>query len=283
VTEFETLLLSRDDHGVLEIVLNRPEARNALSELMETEIVAALDLAEADDDVRAVLLRANGPVFSAGHDLKQVASEIGRVDEDGMLDGKPWWVTPTELPRGWTFYKPFVAAVHGYVGPAAQVVIAPCDFIVAAAGTRFSREVGRYGGRAPNGGWQIMHYQMPMRDLKRLWLLSGYYTAERALELRMVQEVVPIEQIEEAGRRWALACAEIPTEGYAATKRGIHRIYELMGLEAVNEGVPKMPRRAPANARLKRANTFLDTMSTKGMKEAVKARDAGRDWDILEI
>ena len=69
-SDFGTLAIVQDD-GVVQIVLNRPEARNAISHQMQAEIDVALDAAEIDPEVKAVVLRGEGAIFSAGHDLKE--------------------------------------------------------------------------------------------------------------------------------------------------------------------------------------------------------------------
>lgn len=69
-SDFGTLAIVQDD-GVVQIVLHRPEARNAISHQMQAEIDVALDAAEIDPEVKAVVLRGEGAIFSAGHDLKE--------------------------------------------------------------------------------------------------------------------------------------------------------------------------------------------------------------------
>src|SRR5260221_866832 len=76
---FETLAVSSHD-GILDVMLNRPEKRNAITHLMQAEIDLALDEAEIDEDIHAVILRGAGKVFSAGHDLMEQASGKGFPD-----------------------------------------------------------------------------------------------------------------------------------------------------------------------------------------------------------
>src|SRR5262245_36554997 len=141
VTEYETLLVNQRG-PVLEVQLNRPEARNALSWQLHHEWDTVLDRAEDDPEIRVVTLTGTGPIFSAGHDLKEVA-------EGYATEGKPSGVPahePPHLPRAWYFRKAIIAGVHGYVGPAANHLLASCDFVIAASGTRFSFEQTRMGG-----------------------------------------------------------------------------------------------------------------------------------------
>src|SRR5262249_57873622 len=84
--DFETLAVIQSD-GVVQLVLNRPSSRNAMTHEMKAELDAALDEAEIDSGVTAVVLRGEGPVFSAGHDLKQ------------QFGGKPVPARPVPPPR----------------------------------------------------------------------------------------------------------------------------------------------------------------------------------------
>src|SRR5258708_32506522 len=105
------------------------------------------------------MIRGNGAVFSAGHDLKESDTS---------------WHSAWEraLERAWYFYKPLIAGVHGFVGPAANAWLATFDFIIAAAGTRFSPAArpGR-GTAALRGGYALWMTQLPMRVLDDLHLL----------------------------------------------------------------------------------------------------------------
>src|SRR5262249_36522044 len=125
--DFETLAVIQSDGVVY-----------AMTHEMKAELDAALDEAEIDSGVTAVVLRGEGPVFSAGHDLKQ------------QFGGKPFQArtfphaSPSvhpKLPRAWYFRKPLIGAVHSYVGASAIALVACCDFNIAATGTRFSCDV----------------------------------------------------------------------------------------------------------------------------------------------
>lgn len=116
---------------------------------MEREYDRALDLAAADGRVKAVLVRGKGEHFSSGHDLKESAEIYGTIDfsndrgDDSRVVPAEW--TASELPRVWSFYKPLIAAVHGYVGPAAWDMLPCCDFVITAEGSTFSREIAALG------------------------------------------------------------------------------------------------------------------------------------------
>src|SRR3984957_19920191 len=138
--DYENFLVKADG-PILEVVINRPAARNAITFALEEELERLLNVAADDDRVRVVTLRGAGKVFSAGHDLKEVA-------EGYVKDARPSGLDPHRVPqlRGmWYFPKPIVAGVHEFVGPIAQDILAHCDFVIATEGTKFSFEQARMG------------------------------------------------------------------------------------------------------------------------------------------
>jgi enoyl-CoA hydratase/carnithine racemase len=137
---YEHLLVSRGDDGVATIVMNRPERRNALSEAHMRELIAAFhELGEAPD-TRAVVIGANGPVFSAGHDFADMVER----DLAGM---RRLLAVCMELMR--TIQQlpvPVVARVHALATAAGCQLVASCDLAVAADTAGFATPGGR-------GGW----------------------------------------------------------------------------------------------------------------------------------
>ena len=147
--EFETILYAVDG-PVATITMNRPDAANAQNSQMLYDIDAALDAADADDDVRVVVLAGAGKHWSAGHDLKEILSG---ADEWARLRDTPEGKLRHEQVMYWDkclrlrdFRKPTIAAVHGAVAAAGMMLACMCDLIVAADDTKFSNPVARMTG-----------------------------------------------------------------------------------------------------------------------------------------
>jgi crotonobetainyl-CoA hydratase len=271
-TDYQTLLVSQRG-PVLDVQLNRPHARNALNLQLHQEWDALLDIAEDDPEIRVIALTGAGPVFSAGHDLKEVAAGYAA---NGVPSGWPLH-EPPHLPRSWYFKKAIIAGVHGFVGPAANHFLAPVDFIIAASGTRFSFEQTRMGGGGAGG--TIIAFQIPMRALKKLYMAGGWFDAETALEWQYVQRVEPtVEDVAREVAAWADELARIPDRQMASAKEGIHRIYELAGLVNVVSVQNKASGHGSA-----RDMSFFQLVEEKGLQEALKLRDAGFDKTIAKI
>ena len=148
--DFETVRYETDGQ-IATITLNRPEAANAQNTQMIEDIDASFDSAEADDEVRVVILAAEGKHFSSGHDLKEIlrgeehwaamrATPEGKLQHEQVM----YW---DKLIRIRDFPKITIAAVQGTCAAAGLMLACMCDLIVAADDAQFSNPVLRMGGR----------------------------------------------------------------------------------------------------------------------------------------
>jgi enoyl-CoA hydratase/carnithine racemase len=270
-TEFETLIV-KVDGPICEVILNRPEARNAWNAQMHADYDHALDEAADDASIKVVTLRGAGKIFSAGHDLKEVAEGYSTI-------GKPSGWDPHRSPQlhhSWYFHKPIIAGVHEYCGPIATRTLACVDFVIAADGTRFSFEQTRRGGG--NVVIDPLPMMLPLRVWKKLYMMGGWMDADQALSLHFVQRVVPRQELDAEVRRWAEQIALIPTRQVQVAKQGIHRQYELMGL--ANMALVQNQITGHGSDEDK---AWFQNVLDKGLKAALKERDSVFDQDIAKI
>jgi enoyl-CoA hydratase/carnithine racemase len=254
---------------VLEITINRPNERNAVTFAMEEEIDNILLTATDDDSVRVVILRGAGKVFSAGHDLKEVAQ--------GHITGVK--NIPHRIPklrRMWYFPKPIIAAVHEFVGPIAIDIVAHCDFVIASEGTRFSFEQSRMGSSIIH--WSPLVFMFPMRVWKKLMMTGGWFNAEQGLKWDFVQRVVPPEELDKTARAWADEIALVPPQQTKSARIGIHRQYELMGLAAM-----ALTQNAISGHGADVDKEFFRRVLDEGVSKAVKFRETNSDSSITQI
>ena len=132
------ILLREDTHGVAVLTLNRPQSRNTLSEAMLEALGDALTAIAHDKSVRAVVLAANGPAYSAGHDLKELSRR--RSDADG---GRAYFkhvmsMCSTMMQQIVTLPQPVIAAVQGMATAAGCQLVASCDLAVASRVAKFA-------------------------------------------------------------------------------------------------------------------------------------------------
>jgi enoyl-CoA hydratase/carnithine racemase len=272
-------LLTRMEGSTLVLTFNRPEARNSINWTMERELWAALAAAQRLDEVRAVVLNGAGEMFSAGHDLKQVAKEA--KDGGPKVDGE-WWARQTTMLPSWNFTKPLIAAVHGFVGPFANGILMTADLVIAAKGTKFSFEHSRTGVGRPWGPYALMYFMFPPRVIYKLWALGGWMDADQALQLHYVQRVVERDEVDAVALRWAEQCSLIDSEGFGHTKQGMHEMYEAMGLLEMVE-IGRQPMVPPSAEAIARSIEFNKTWKHEGAKAALALRDANVDPDFSQV
>src|SRR5262245_45342810 len=118
--------------GIAVLTLDHPEKRNALSRAMLTELLRSLEVIAAADTVRAVVLRANGPVFSSGHDLREVRAGDARVNTALFALCTDVMETLRKLPQ------PVIAEVHALATAAGCQLVASCDLVVASEDASFA-------------------------------------------------------------------------------------------------------------------------------------------------
>ncbi len=205
------------------LTLDRPEKLNAVDEPMIAALHAALDRAEHDAAVRAVLLRGAGRAFSAGFDLGP-----GGAPRDPVALRAELRRDFDVIMRFWDFPKPTVAAVHGYcLGSGMEMAVA-CDVTVAAEGCRFGAPEVRFGSGIVA---LILPWIIGPKQAKEL-LLGGddAIPAERALALGLVNRVVPAERCFDAALEVARGIAANDALAVALTKQAINRSAEIMGM-----------------------------------------------------
>lgn len=251
--------------AVLWVWINRPEARNALSPAVLQEWDDILDLADSDNDVRVLVLRGRGPVFSAGHDLKAAAVQAAQGG-----DVIPTRVQPDArfLDRSWRFQKVLIAGVHGYVGPAATQLLAAMDMVIAVEPTLFRFDQYLLGSEDPGG--TLLAFMLPMRVIKQIWLFGGWFDANTALELHFVQKIVAPEELGARLEEQAQIAAQLTGAQIASYKTGIRRMYEMMGLLDI-AGATNRPSRSHETSEAE--TMFLRALETHGLKAALGLRD----------
>jgi enoyl-CoA hydratase len=225
MAKFETISLEKRDDGIAVLMLNRPERLNPINDRMIDEINAALDAVEADDDIRVLVLHGKGRAFCAGFDLKEEAKATG--------SGLAYWRPTLQrqfnfVMRFWHLSKPTIAAVHTYCLAFGCELALACDLTVAAEGTRFGEPELKFGSGILV---LLMPWMMNPKRAKEM-LLTGHdkIDALEALELGMINRVVPQGQHLHAALELAQTIATMDSDAVRLTKHAINRAYEIMGM-----------------------------------------------------
>jgi enoyl-CoA hydratase len=237
---YETL----DEGTIARIMLNRPDQRNAQQRGLLVELNEAFLEAEADDNVRVVILGGNGPMFSSGHDLgsKQSMSEYapgpdqhpsfqvnGATREGAEKLMLQEWHHFFENTRRWrNLRKITVAQVHGEVYAAALMLMWACDLIVAADNTRFADVVGTRLGMC--GVEYFAHpWEFGPRKTKELMLTGDSLSVDEAHQLGMVSKVFPADELADRTLEFARRIAKVPTMAALLIKESVNQTMDNQG------------------------------------------------------
>lgn len=216
-----TILLREDRDGIALLTLNNPAARNALSEELIAALSTAFDAIGGDPSVRAVIIAANGPAFSAGHDLKQLTAR--RSDADG---GKAYFrqimtACSTMMQRIVALPQPVIACVSGIATAAGCQLVATCDLAVASEDARFATP-GVDIGLFCSTPMVALSRNIPRKNAMHMLLTGEPVNADEAARLGLVNRVVP--KGTELDAAFALAC-KVAAKSTATVKIGKQAFY----------------------------------------------------------
>jgi len=274
MSEVQPLVLCEIRNGIARLTLNRPEKRNALSEPLMEELSRLLWEADEDNRVHAVVLRAAGPDFSSGYDLQRydqaVPNQVEHRRGRAKFDDDAWHQERNQRLRMVLFdmHKPVIAQVHGRCLAGGTDLALLCDMVICADDALFGFPPARSQGSLPSHMWL---YLMGPQWAKRLLLTGDSIRGKDAAQLGLALKAVPAEQLEAEVQELAARLAQIDPDLLSANKRIVNIGLELMGARTLQRMAAEMD----ARGHLARSRTmFNETVRTKGLKEAVRERDA---------
>ena len=224
--------------GVRSIVLSRAREYNTITPELRDELAAAIDEADADPEVRVILLRADGPAFCAGYGLDwAVAGQAaeGRRSADGrpahawdsVADWRMMKRFVDTYMKLWYAQKPTIAAVQGWcIGGGTDLVLC-ADMIVAGDSARFGYPPSRVWGTPTTAMWV---YRLGLERAKRYLLTGDEIPARRAAELGLILEVVPDDRLLDHALGLARRMARVPTNQLMMLKLLCNQTAEHMGM-----------------------------------------------------
>jgi len=235
--------------SVAVISLDRPERRNAQNTQFLVELDDAWTRAARDDAVRVIVLRANGPHFSAGHDMSPEGRDVDfeysshgvhkLYDHEQRLYlgyARKWRDVP----------KPSIAAVQGVCIAAGLMLCWPCDLIVAAEDAYFNDPVVRMG----IGGVEYHGHtwELGARKAKEMLFTAKGFTAAQAEQLGMVNRVVPVDALHAETMALANDIAKMHPFALAMAKRAVNQTLDVMGQHTALQAVFDIHQLGHANA-----------------------------------
>ncbi len=264
---FQSITYSVADH-VAQLTLNRPERLNALHAGALHEINAAMDQAEADADVRVVVVSGAGRAFSSGFDLKAQMEQAPAGDAvwRGILD-----LDFDTTMRFWNSPKPTIAAVHGACLAGAFELAMACDITIADEDATFGEPELKFGAGIVT---LLLPWMTSPKQAKRIILSADdRIPAREALAMGRVSRVVaPRTHLAEA-LRTARGIALMDPNLVAQTKKALNRTYDIQGMPTALRMALDIDHSIESHGSPdKRA--FMDIARERGMREAIAWRDA---------
>ena len=249
------------------VTLNRPDKLNALSEGLQLEVRHALeDAGWEDEDIRVIVLKAAGRAFSAGFDIavsakanaveRRARSAIGKT-----FSASAWWDV------FWNNPKPIIAQIHGFCIAGGLATATFCDLRICSEDAKFGAPEIRTGGPYIPAVWP---WVVGMTKARELLYTGNLIDAAEAKRLNIVNEVVPLDELDAAVERQALTIAKLPAATVEYNKKLLNMSYELMGVRQVIERSSELEAIALASAdSAPEIDTFNKIREKDGLKAAL--------------
>jgi naphthoate synthase len=198
-TGFEDIIYEKSSDGIARIIINRPHVRNAFRPQTVTEMITAFVDAREDQDIGVVILTGQGPeAFCSGGDQK-VRGDAGYIGSDNVprLNVLDLQHLIRYLP------KPVIAAVSGYAIGGGHVLHLVCDLTIAAENARFGQTGPRVGSFDAGYGAGLLARTVGQKKAKEIWFLCRQYDAQAALDMGLINTVVPVDELQAEAEKWA--------------------------------------------------------------------------------
>jgi enoyl-CoA hydratase len=252
---------------VRRITLNRPEKRNALNHHLRGQLIAELQRADADDDVRVTIVRGAGSCFSAGYELGNGNEGVDLPHFTAPGEGQwPRHVTETWMSI-WDLAKPVIAQVHGYCLAGGSELATGCDLVYVAHDAKMGYPAVRFG--VPD-----MHFHpwfLGMRAAMEMMVTGDSISGDEAVRLGWANRAFPEEDLDEEVLQVAQRIALIPSDIVQLNKRLVHRQMDAMGLRA---GIRAGTEICALGIHQPTMHAFISKMRSEGLTTALQERDA---------
>ena len=275
---FNTLRIDQDAENprIARLLLNRPERLNAINDDTPRELRAAVDWANANQEVHVIVVEGAGKGFCGGYDLAHFGA--GQIDHPCQQEKTPWdpMVDYAYMKRNtedfmalWRSPKPTIAKVHGAAVAGGSDIALCCDLLVMADDARIGYMPTRVWGCPTTAMWT---YRLGPARAKQLMFTGDVIDGRKAADWGLANESVPFAELEAATLRLAQRIAGVPSSHLAMHKMVVNQIMLTMGLEqaqsmaTVFDGIT---RHNPEGM------WFRRYAQAEGFKEAVRLRDSG--------
>ena len=221
--EYNDIRYELSGDGIAKITINRPEVRNAFRPQTLFELSTAFTLAQDDPDVGVIILTGEGDMaFCSGGD-QRIRGDDGYIGDDavakqgiGRLNVLDLQIQMRRCP------KPIVAMIAGFAVGGGHVLHVCCDLSIAAENARFGQTGPKVGSFDGGFGSSLLARQIGRKRAMEVWFLCRQYDAEEALDMGLVNTVVPLERLEEETVAWCREMLELSPFALRLLKASFH-------------------------------------------------------------
>lgn len=217
IKEFTDIIFEEMD-GIAKITINRPRVYNAFRPLTNKEILEALKISREREDIRVIILTGAGDkAFCSGGD-QNAKGHGGYIDEDGTprLNVLEIHNAIRSIP------KPVIAMVNGYAIGGGNVLQVICDLSIASNNAIFGQTGPKVGSFDAGFGSSYLARCVGQKKAREIWYLCKQYNAQEALEMGMINEVVPFDKLEETTIEWCRTIMKRSPFAIRMIKRGLN-------------------------------------------------------------
>ncbi len=258
--------------GVRSIILCRAQEYNTITPELRDELGAAIDAADADREVRVILVRAEGPAFCAGYGLDwSTAAQASEPTPDRVWDSVADYQMMSRFVatylKLWYASKPTIAAVHGWCIAGGTDLVLCADLIVAAENAVFGYPPSRVWGTPTTAMWV---YRLGLERAKRYLLTGDEIPAAEAARIGLILEVVPDDELEARATALAARMARLPLNQLQMLKLLCNQTVENMGMASSRtlgilfDGIAR---------HTQEGRDFVARAQDAGFRQAVRERD----------
>ena len=224
-------------NGIATLALNRPEKRNAMSDAMRSEFIAALEHVSAEKSIRALVLTGNGKGFCAGGDIagmeRRMSAPTGEIAFNGWHRQQRVHYTQTLLH---TMPKPTIAAVNGAASGLGADTALACDFIIASEWANFSWSYIHRGIIPDGGGMYFLPRRVGLPRAKELIFTGRKVDVEEALALGIVDRKTSADTLVADAQAWAAELSKGSATALALGKTILDQSFELSAQQVFSQG-----------------------------------------------
>ncbi|HEV3281930.1 MAG TPA: enoyl-CoA hydratase [Acidimicrobiales bacterium] len=229
--QLETLIVERKD-GVVTVIMNRPERKNAANGTMWRELLATFDDVATDRNVRVMVLTGAGGAFCSGADLGDAGDVAGRPGDPYLVQMRALGDVALRLHR---IPKPTIAKVGGVAAGAGMSMALGCDLVVASDSARFSQIFSRRGLSVDFGASWLLPRLVGLHRAKELAFFADIISAQQAAEFGVVNKVVPDDHLDAFVAEWADRLAAGPPLALSMTKTMLNNSVNISMDQALEE------------------------------------------------